>query len=46
MVGMNVPPDTDAAGLAEFNAFYTNIDVPEVVKYKGILSRHARRTPP
>ncbi len=35
MVGMNVPPDTDAAGLAEFNAFYTNIHVPEVMAHSG-----------
>jgi hypothetical protein len=35
MVGMNVPPDTDAAGLAEFNEFYTNIHVPEVMAYRG-----------
>ncbi len=31
MVGMNVPPDTTEAGLAQFNEFYTNIHVPEVV---------------
>jgi len=35
MVGMNVPSDTDAAGLAEFNEFYTNTHVPEVVSYGG-----------
>jgi hypothetical protein len=35
MVGMNVPPDTDEAGLAEFNEFYTNIHVPEVMKHRG-----------
>ena len=35
MVGMNVPPDTDAQGLAEFNAFYTNTHVPEVVAAGG-----------
>jgi hypothetical protein len=35
MVGMNVPKDTDAAGLAEFNAFYTNIHVPEVMARRG-----------
>ena len=35
MVGMNVPPDTDAAGLAEFDAFYTNIHVPEVMAHRG-----------
>jgi hypothetical protein len=35
MVGMNVPPDTDAAGLAEFNAFYTDIHVPEVMARGG-----------
>jgi hypothetical protein len=28
---MNVPPETDAAGLKEFDEFYTNIHVPEVV---------------
>ena len=35
MVGMNVPPDTDEAGLAEFNTFYTHIHVPEVMAYRG-----------
>ena len=35
MVGMNVPLDTDAVGLAEFNAFYTDIHVPEVMAYRG-----------
>ena len=35
MVGMNVPPDTDEAGLAEFNEFYTNIHVPEVMANLG-----------
>ena len=35
MVGMNVPPDTDDAGLAEFNAFYTDIHVPEVMAHRG-----------
>jgi len=35
MVGMNVPADTDAVGLAEFNAFYTDTHVPEVMAYGG-----------
>ena len=35
MVGMNVPAETDAAGLSEFNAFYTGIHVPEVMAYGG-----------
>jgi hypothetical protein len=35
MVGMNVPPDTDAAGLAAFNAFYTDTHVPEVMVLRG-----------
>jgi hypothetical protein len=35
MVGMNVPTDTDANGLAEFNAFYTGTHVPEVMAYGG-----------
>jgi hypothetical protein len=35
MVGMNIPPDTDAAGLAEFNTFYTETHVPEVMAYGG-----------
>jgi hypothetical protein len=35
MVGMNIPPDTDASGLAEFDAFYTNIHVPEVMAHRG-----------
>ena len=30
-VAMNVPPDTDEAGLNEFNDFYTRTHVPEVV---------------
>ena len=30
-VGMNTAPDTDAAALAEFNAFYSKTHVPEVV---------------
>jgi hypothetical protein len=37
MVGMNVPPDTDEAGLAEFNEFYTTTHVPEVMAYLGYL---------
>ena len=40
MVGMNVPPETDAAGLAEFNAFYTGTHVPEVMA----AGRYARGT--
>jgi hypothetical protein len=35
MVGMNVPADTDAEALAEFNAFYTETHVPEVMAYGG-----------
>lgn len=35
MVGMNVPPDTDATGLDEFNTFYTHIHVPEVMEHRG-----------
>src|SRR5260370_11523498 len=35
MVGMNVPADTAADGLAEFNAFYTGTHVPEVMAYGG-----------
>ena len=35
MVGMNVPADTDAGGLAEFNAFYTQTHVPEVMAAGG-----------
>jgi hypothetical protein len=35
MVGMNVPPDTDEAGLAAFNAFYSTIHVPEVMERGG-----------
>lgn len=41
MVGMNVPPDTDAAGLAEFNTFYSNTHVPEVMEY-GAYARGTR----
>ena len=35
MVGMNVPADTDARGLDEFNTFYTGTHVPEVMAYGG-----------
>jgi hypothetical protein len=35
MVGMNVPADTTEAQLAEFNAFYTETHVPEVMEYGG-----------
>ena len=35
VVGMNVPADTDATGLAEFNSFYTDTHVPEVMAYGG-----------
>lgn len=38
MVGMNVPPATSAAGLQEFNDFYTRIHVPEVVQAGKFLS--------
>jgi hypothetical protein len=41
IVGMNVPADTDADGLAEFNAFYTNTHVPEVMASGG-FSRGTR----
>jgi hypothetical protein len=35
LVGMNVPPETAPAGLAEFNDFYTNVHVPEVMALRG-----------
>jgi hypothetical protein len=35
MVGMNVPADTDATGLSEFNTFYTETHVPEVMAAGG-----------
>jgi hypothetical protein len=35
LVGMNVPPDTDAQDLAEFNTFYTDTHVPEVMAGGG-----------
>jgi hypothetical protein len=35
VVGMNVPAETDAAGLAEFNDFYTNVHLPEVLAAGG-----------
>jgi hypothetical protein len=35
MVGMNIPADTDAAGLAQFNAFYSDTHVPEVMAAGG-----------
>jgi hypothetical protein len=39
LVGMNIPADTDAAGLAAFNEFYTRTHVPEVVANNpGFLS--------
>jgi hypothetical protein len=38
MVGMDVPEGTDAKGLAEFDDFYTNIHVPEVVAVSKFLS--------
>ena len=41
MVGMNVPPDTDEAELAEFNAFYTDIHVPEVMERGGVHTARA-----
>ncbi len=37
-VAMNVPPDTDAKGLQEFNDFYTHTHVPEVVKMSDFIS--------
>jgi hypothetical protein len=37
-VCMNVPPDTDAQGLQEFNDFYTNVHVPEVVDISAFQS--------
>jgi hypothetical protein len=37
-VAMNVPPDTGAGGLAEFNDFYTNVHVPEVVAASKFFS--------
>ena len=35
LVGMNVPKDTDEAGLSEFNEFYANVHVPEVIAFLG-----------
>ena len=35
LVGMNVPADTDAKGLAEFNTFYNETHVPEVMAADG-----------
>jgi hypothetical protein len=35
IVGMNVPADADATALAEFNTFYTETHVPEVMAYGG-----------
>ena len=35
LVGMNVPQDTDASSLADFNAFYTQLHVPEVMAAGG-----------
>jgi hypothetical protein len=36
-VAMNVPPESDDAGLAAFNDFYTSIHVPEVVAVSSFL---------
>jgi hypothetical protein len=36
-VAMNVPPDTDAEGLRQFNDFYTKTHVPEVVALSKFL---------
>jgi hypothetical protein len=41
MVGMNVPADADANDLAEFNAFYTETHVPEVMA-NGCYARGTR----
>ncbi len=38
MVGMNVPAGIDAAGLAEFNSFYDETHVPEVMAAGGYAS--------
>ena len=38
MVGMDVPEDTNAQGLQEFNDFYTQVHVPEVVSVSRFLS--------
>ena len=35
IVGMNVPADASEPGLAEFNTFYTQTHVPEVMEYGG-----------
>lgn len=35
LVGMNVPSGTDESSLAEFNAFYTQVHVPEVMAAGG-----------
>jgi len=35
MVGMNVPADASSEELAEFNSFYTETHVPEVMAYGG-----------
>jgi len=39
-VAMNVPPGTDEAGYKEFNDFYTNIHVPEVVSISKFVRGH------
>jgi hypothetical protein len=38
VVGMNVPDDTPPEGMREFNDFYTNIHVPEVMRWGGYAS--------
>lgn len=35
VVGIDPPSDVDAAGLAEFNDFYTNVHLPEVLSQAG-----------
>jgi hypothetical protein len=35
VVGIKVPAETDAESLADFNTFYTDTHVPEVMAYGG-----------
>ena len=35
LIGMNAPADANAADLAEFNTFYSNVHVPEVMAANG-----------
>lgn len=37
LIGMDVPPGTDAEGMKQFDEFYTNTHVPEVVRNSNFI---------